>query len=465
MSAWDRLRAFLGLQKAYASSPSAIIGPTPLSWQLARIGGSLTPQSVSSILRRADTGYVDQLIDLENESRQKDCHLQSILGTREQAVAGLGFEIVPIEGEKAKKRDKDAAEWCAEKLSAVDCFHTLISHLQGAVYHSFAVAETIWTKDGADIVPLKFIHEAPRRFIFDDKESCLHWWDVNNSMPYPGVDVAKKYPGKFIVHQPRVNGDVAVREGLGRVLMWAALFRNWDMRDWLELAELAWKPWRSGKYTKNASKEDIAALINALDRMTTSGVAALPETTELEVMFPPGGGKSNHSELMAFLGAEMSKAVLGQTTTVEQGERGSEALGKVHNEVRKDIRDNDAKQLAATLRRDLLTPMIRQNFGPAVQVPLFRFLTEDALDLALFANAVSTLQGAGLKIPACHVYDVTGIPEPKDGEALLEVEVDTSELEEPPNGGEPTEPTDPEMPTEQKPEPEPKKKPKAKPKK
>lgn len=426
------LGRLLGTEQRALSRPrSAIIGPTPLGWQLARIGGSLTPQQVSSILREADAGYVWRLIDLENEARQKDCHLQSILGTREQAISGLPFEIVAPNG--AKARDDRAAIWCKERIDAIDCFSTTLQHLTGATYHGFAVAETRWSRDDGDVVPVAFSHIAPRRFCFDEKTERLHWWDQAGGMPYPGVDLAAEYPGRFVIHQPRVNGDTATREGLGRVLMWAALFRNWTMRDWLSLAELAWKPWRIGKYLKSASQEDIDALEEALIGLSTSGVATLPETTDPQIEFPPGSNqRSNHAELMQFIGAEMSKATLGATTTVEQGDRGALALGKVHNEVRKDIRESDARQLAATLRRDLLTPMVRQNFGPSVQVPLFRFLTEESVDLKAYAEAIALLQDAGLRIPTAHIYDVTGIPEPQGEEEVLKVvDVDTTELDEP----------------------------------
>jgi phage gp29-like protein len=419
-------------QKAATRIRSAIIGPTPLGWQLARIGGSLTPQLISAIIREADQGYMARLIDLENEARQKDCHLQAILGTREMAMGGLPFEIVAQED--AKARDKNAAVWCKERVDAIDCFTTTLQHLQGAVYHGYAVAETLWGKVDGDIAPLSFSHIAPRRFCFDEITQRLLWWDEMGGKSADGIDLAAKYPGRFIQHQPRVNGDTPCREGLGRVLMWASLFRNWTQRDWLALAELAWKPWRSGKYLKSASQEDIKILEEALDKISSSGAALLPETTELEVHFPAGAGvgHSNHGELMQWLGAEMSKATLGATTTVEQGDRGALALGKVHNEVRKDIRESDARQLAATLRRDLLTPMIRQNFGPAVQVPLFRFLTEDSIDMKAYAEAIAILQTAGLRIPTCHVYDVTGIPEPQGDEEVLEaVEVDTEELDDP----------------------------------
>ena len=110
------------------------------------------------------------------------------------------------------------------------------------------------------------------------------------------------------------------------VLLWAALFRNWDIGDWLKLAELSWKPWRIGSYKGSASTEDIQGLINALESLTSNGVATHSDRVEIGVEWPQRGrgGKPEHEALASFIGMEMSKAVLGQTLTTEQGERGAQ---------------------------------------------------------------------------------------------------------------------------------------------
>lgn len=428
---------------ARRSGPRLIVGTLPLSLQLQRIGGGLTPQQVSSIIRDADSGYMWRLIDLGNEARQKDCHLQSVLYTRESALAGLDWEVRPSKKPGRKEplaKDRRIAEFteAAIRQAVVPyeshelCgFPDLVAHLNGAVFPGYAVSEIDWKKDGASIVPRGFSRISARRFRFNIESGRLEWWDQGFGMA-EGVDFAEKYPGKFICHKPRINGDVPCREGLIRVLMWAALFRNWDIRDWLSLAELAWKPWRTGKYQKAASQEDIDNLESVLESLTTSGVATYPETTELEIHFPSGNAGTNatHQELANFMAAEMSKAVLGQTLTTEAGTRGARSLGDVHDEVRKDIREADAMAVAATIRRDLIVPLVRMNFGPTAAIPDFQFITEESADLKAFGEGVKNLFDAGTKIPQSWVRDQAGIPEPEEGEELLGAqEVDVSEFD------------------------------------
>ncbi len=236
------------------------------------------------------------------------------------------------------------------------------------------------------------------------------------------VDLRAEHPNKFLQHQPRVNGDIPALEGLSRLLVWSATFRNWDVADWMQLAEMSWKPWRIGKYSKQAGEPDIDNLIEALRKLTTNGIAAIREDHNLEIKWPEGvgaGTKGNHQALAEWLGAEMSKAILGQTLTTEQGERGARSLGEVHDRVRKDLREADARAVMATLMRCLIVPLVALNFGPAAHLPIVGFQTDDAVDLSSFAEGVGRLASAGTQIPQKWVRDRAGITEPEAGDVLL----------------------------------------------
>lgn len=440
MSLFQRVLAAIGLGERAAAPQKVrgvVVGPLPLSQQLQRIGGSLTPQDVSSIIREADTGVMWRLIDLANEARQKDCHLQSVLGTREMALPGLAWKLVLRDGER--KKDRKAADFVKDALQNAEGLHDLLAHQAGACYPGYAFSEVVYVKDGAHVVPERFSNLSPRRFEFRETDGRLLWRDqgmVN------GVDLIEDFePGKFIRHQPRINGDVACREGLVRVLMWAALFRNWTIRDWLQLGEIGWKPTRTGKYKKGASEDDIEALNSVLQQLTTNGWASLPETTDVLVEWPKGqtsGQHSTHAEMAAFLGAEMSKAVLGQTLTTEQGSRGALALGKVHENVRRDILEFDARSVAAALNRHLIAPLVRMNFGDSVEIPYLCFATQDTVDLKAFAESLEMMSPL-LDIPIEWVRDQAGIPAPTDGDEILKAPVsatpEPADTEEPGDEG------------------------------
>jgi phage gp29-like protein len=441
-----------------------------LDQQFQRIGGNLTPATVSSVICQADTGDVSRLIDLANEARQKDCHLHGVLQTREIGLSSTPWEIRPFvkRGRKEPRaKDRALAAWVEDSLKAIvggpnieagasqelAGFTKLLAHLAGAVYYGFAVAEVVWGKVAGRLVPIGFNLISARRFIFDQADGRLKWRD--EGFPKP-IDILEEFPaGKFIVFQPRINGDVPCREGLVRPLMWAALFRNWDIRDWLSLAEIAWRPWRTGVYKKGANKEDIDHLYDALQRLTADGVGAFPDTTDFKIHWPANGvssGQSMHGALAEFLAGEMSKAVLGQTLTTESGSRGARSLGEVHDKVRKDIAVFDATGAAACVMAMLVTPMVRLNTGTTTAVSEFTFVTETREEIKAFSEGVKNLQSAGTRISAKWVRERVGMPEPDEDEEIL-APLPPAGTTPPSSDGEPKDPdADPSKEPEEKPE-------------
>lgn len=402
---------------------AAVIPDLPVWQQLQRIGGGLTPAAVSAYIREADTGRMYGLMDLANESRQKDGHLQAILATNEESISGLPWELVLPDVPKLKeKKAAEFVEYCLRSRMK-DRFPRFIAHHVGANYYGFAVSEILFAKEGDKLVIDELRAHAPRRFAYAyENGSQLNWWDSQSGMAYPGIDFRAAYPDRFVVSQPRINGDVPCREGLVRVLMWAALFRNWAMADWVKLGEIAWKPWRHATYKKNLDDDTEAdALLQVLEAMTSSGVAVLPDTAQLTIEWPKStaSGTPMHQALLSFVAGEMSKAVLGQTLTTDQPKVGSQALGNVHNEIRKDLRESRAKAVASDIDRDIIGPLLRLNFGEDIRPPTFRFLTEDPTDLVAFSTGVKQLREAGTRIPASWVREQAGIPEPEDDEECL----------------------------------------------
>jgi phage gp29-like protein len=414
-------------------SQSAMVGraiPDLALWhQFQRIGGAITPTQVSTILREADAGDMTRLMDLGNDARQKDGHLQAILSQAEEGIAGLDWQLRLPDG--AKARDKRAAKVAESYLRSAKNFQRMISHQAGAIYYGRAITETAWQKRDGFLVPGDFVNHAARRFVFRQSDGKLVWKD-------PGmveVDFLEEFPGKFIVSQPRVNGDVPCREGLIRVIVWAAMFRNWDLTDWLRTGEASWKPWRIGYHDPKANDEDKESLEAALSQLTTSGYAMLPKSTEMKIEWPGGtsqSSKSTHSELFNVIAQEMSKAVLGQTETVQSSNSSGYAQAKVHERVGGTLLKSRAKSVAADITRDLVQPFIEWNFGKGYEVPRFEFITQDPVDIGGFADAISKLVGSGLNISQEWVRDQIGAPEPIDGQDVMGADVDPAAEQEAP---------------------------------
>jgi phage gp29-like protein len=202
-----------------------------------------------------------------------------------------------------------------------------------------------------------------------------------------------------------------------------AVFRSWDLVDWLSLAEIGWKPWRLGKYNKDATTEDKAALRAIMQAMSATGIALFnKDTTEVDVEWPkglPSGSTSTHKELADYLASEMSKATLCGTLTIDAGNKGARALGDTHEESLDDLLESDADGLGETLTAQLAEPFTRMNYGERGQVPELTLPFEDGIDLVAFSTSIKALKEAGTRIPSSFVREQAGIPEPEDDDEIL----------------------------------------------
>ncbi len=419
MSIFDRVRAAFAPAKATAKGGARVVGVKPLHEQFQRIGGSLTPVEVSQIIREADAGRPARLYDLFHESRQKDGELQSICGTRDQAVSLC--ETSFIEPKDLTRAEKKALALCNRTIDEFENWPTLVDALTSSYIPGHGTVEVKWhkTNDGF-LLPHKAFEIAPREFIFSRSEGALRY--PTSVVDGEGVDLLAENPGRILQVQRRIVGDVQVREGLVRLLVWCALFRNWNLTDWIALGEIGWKPWRIGTYKKGASQEDIDGLTDLLQYIGRTGCGVKADTTELEISWPQGlqggrnGGGSTHAELFDVLAREMRKAVLGNATSTDVGKSGDRASTQTRDQLRKDIHKRDAVEVAACLRQQLFRHVVELNCGPAARVPALWFKTDESEDRLSFAQAVKELTDAGVELSQKWVREEFGAPEPLAGE-------------------------------------------------
>lgn len=104
-----------------------------------------------------------------------------------------------------------------------------------------------------------------------------------------------------------------------------------------------------------------------------------------------------------------TKVILGGTlTSGADGKSSTNALGNVHNEVRKDLRDGDIRQANTTLTRDLVFAIASINGlaqGGLRRCPQFRLNAQEREDLATFSEALPPLVDMGIRPPVAWVHE------------------------------------------------------------
>jgi len=397
-----------------------VVREKPLHEQFQRIGGGLTPAQISAIVRQADAGQPEQLVDLFHENRQRDGHLHSTCESRDKWVSK--HELAFIVPEDASEKEQEARDLCQRIYEDFRNWPQLIQHLTRSYIYSHATAALKpWEMSGGYLIPNEAVTVHPREFIFEQDNGALRYRLRQGDIT--GVDLLALNPGRVIQLQRSIVGDAPVREGLMRLFCWMASLRNFDLKDWIALAEIGWKPWRWAKYKRGAHQADIDRVVRNLERIGSTGVGAFSDQEDFQVEWPKASGgssqRSTHLELFDALGREISKAGLGQTTSIESGPNGTRSDTSTRDELRKDRGEDDAVSVAAVLRHHMFIPAVRINLGEDVRCPAGLFQTEDATDRKSFAEALEKLHGTGMPIPAKWARDEVGMPEPQEGEEII----------------------------------------------
>ena len=423
------------------------------------LGSNLSLQTVSAVMRQASTGYRQPWVDVLSELIERDTHAHAVLAQRAMAVAGGRIDIAAIKSANpAEQPISDAiAAFCSTLWDAVpDRVQVLFGLLFQGNLTGLSGLENAWITDNQGLwrlARMHFIHT--RRLAFPDPGSWdVRIWDqggvggayAGGSLPtLPSVNPAKypttklwgvraaDYPGKFVMYSPQLRGEYATREGLGRVLAWWIALKLMAARGAGAYIERFAKPWAWATFSttdngtpRAANDDDIAKMQAAVVALGTGSAtgATLPDTAKINMMFPDGGkGGSGigFSDFIAMMNAEISKAVLGQTFTVESGKYGSRATADVGKVGVNEIYKFDAAMLSETLRRDVFAWMVKLNF------PQFQHLTPKiAIQLGDKPDPMGIMQVAqlgasiGLPIDGKALAERTGLPliDPTDPNAI-----------------------------------------------
>src|SRR5262249_17989553 len=114
------------------------------------------------------------------------------------------------------------------------------------------------------------------------------------------------------------------------------------------------------------------------------------------------------------------RVILGQTLTSRGSEGGgSRALGDVHQQVRAEKIEADAKFLMGVVNHYLVRPLVLFNFGPGTVPPRWVIDYDPKRDLSADSVVHQRLTEMGLPITKQFFYENYQIPEPTEGEEIL----------------------------------------------
>ena len=377
------------------------------------VAAGLTPQRLASVLAACDRGDIHDAMILFEEMEERDPHYGSVLGQRKRAISGVD---PTVEAAGEDERSKRIADWTRDHIAEHDDLPDLIEDLLDAVGKGFSAVEIDWGTSPREWVPRGF-HWRHQSYFQVERE---HGQELRlRDLADPnGLPLA---PFKWMLHTARTKSGSVYRGGVARIAVFSWMCKAYTLKDWMAFVELYGLPLRVGKYGPGATKGDINALFRAVANIGTDAAAVIPEGMDIEFIGATGGGASSSQpvfeNLARFADEQVSKIVIGQTMTADQGS--SMAQAKVHNDVRYDIAASDARRIEGVLNRELVRPAVDLNFGPQAAYPKLSIEIAEPEDIKTLSEAVGTLAGAGLTFGAKSMRKRLGLPDPEKDEEVF----------------------------------------------
>lgn len=380
----------------------------------------LTPAKLLAYLQAADAGTPQVQFELFAEMLQKWPRLAAVEATRRLALTGLDWEISPTQHAGVRSTQHDdaarAADLCNETLQRLDNLREILDHLATAIAFGISVVEIVWDRGRlADLIPVPH-----SRLIADPHEP---WRLRVRTADHPNQGVPlDAAPTKWIVHKPRATPGRHFDGGLLRASVLLYLAQNLSFKDWLVFSQIAGMPVRVAQFDRGTPEADKQELLRMLEKLGTDAVAIFNKSVELRFL-EAGNSPRPYQPLQDYCNNEITILWLGQHLTTDIKSSGSRAAAEVHDRVREDLLVDDIGDESHTLRRDLLTPLVRAQLGSDAPVPQFRRSLVQSVDTKVLADTLAVaVNELGLRVPARWVHQALGIPEPQADEAVLTTE-------------------------------------------
>lgn len=380
-------------------------------WQDTAASG-LTPVRLASILRSCDLGIMRDYLTLAEEMEERDMHYGALLGIRKRAVSGVR-PTVKAAGDDAKS--KEIAEAVERDIAGHTGFRGLVKDLLDAIGKSYAAVEIEWdTTRAARWKPRRFVWRDPRHFTFGDDIEDLRL--LTKDAPVKGDEL---WPGKWAIHYASGKSGLVRRGGLARLVAFGWMCKAYTLKDWVAFVETYGLPLRLGRYGPDATKADVEALFRAVANIGTDAAAVLPKSMEIEFVkgIAVQGTDVVFQSLARWVDEQVSKAVLGQTMSTDNGSSQSQAT--VHNEVRHDIAADDALDVSATINRDIVKPFVDWNWGVQEEYPEIRIEIAEPEDIKVKIDGAAQLMDRGVTFRASELRGKLGFSDPEEGDEIV----------------------------------------------
>ena len=284
-------------------------------------------------------------------------------------------------------------------LSEASSFDQMQANAFDALLMGFSASEVLWNKDGKEVYPQEVKFKKQHRW---NMYLGANGWEprlLTRSDRTLGTPVP---PRKFLFfrHRPKYG---PFGRGLGHELYFPVAYKRRNLELFLVHGQRYAAPTIFIEVPPNASDAIVEAARAAVEQVGMEAVITIPQGLKVITVEGKVGNNNTYKELLAYLDAQISQVVLGQTGTLDQtSDGGSRAQDEVADLQTLRIAKRDSDLYCSYLSRTLISWIVNHNL-PGAKVPVLRRLfpelekSEDSLHKAERDKVLVELSGLRLK--------------------------------------------------------------------
>lgn len=322
-----------------------------------------------------------------------DSHVGGCVRRRKAAIKGLEWRLTPTGNEKTD-------EILASLFDRLPV-NQIINQILDAALFGYQALEVMWASENGLLLPIEIVGKPQEWFVFDEDNRLMLRTKENRN----GDIVPEK---KFLLATQQADYMNPYGRADLAMCFWAATFKKGGFKFWLEFAEKYGSPWLVGKYPRKANAHEIDELLDSMEKMLGTAVAAIPDDSSIDMLESgsKGGSSQVFDDFLRYCKSEIAIALLGQNQTTEaEANRASATAGL---EVTRDIRDDDASMVEGVFNQ-LLAWICELNFHVDT-LPTFELYEQESID-KLQAERDGLLAGLGVQFTEQYIMRTYGFEE------------------------------------------------------
>jgi len=350
-------------------------------------------ENPDSVLKQQAGGRLEVYKDL-----LRDDQVASTFQQRRRATVTSEWEVEPASD---SAEDKQIADYVKANLDNIG-FDELTNKMLYAIHYGYSVGEIIWKYSdqakGIVIDKIKVRDRARFRFSANDELLLLRNGVKNEKMP------REKF---WVFNVGADHDDNPYGEGLAHALYWPVFFKRNGIRFWMVYLEKFGMPTATAKLTQAQinDPEKVSLALSVLDAIQADSGVVVPEDFVIELIEASRSGTADYNTLKAGMDSAISKIVLSQTMTTDDGSSQSQAT--VHKGVRDEVVKSDADLLCASFNDQVVKQLVEINF-PGKPAPRVWRRTEPKEDLVQLAERDNKIMALGFEPTEEYVQETYG---------------------------------------------------------